>query len=118
MAIIFVLSSQSGLRISEDVAVERPFRVVAHLGIYALLAGLVLFGLGGVQRPSLRNTTIAFVVAVIYGATDELHQSFVPDRTGRLDDLLTDTVGAVIGLVIAYAVLTWLARQRTQVFES
>ena len=43
MAVIFVLSSISGLQVSDDAAVDKPFRIVAHLGSYALLAGLLLW---------------------------------------------------------------------------
>jgi len=49
---------------------------------------------------------------VLYALTDEWHQSFVPDRTGRLDDVVTDAVGALIGLAVAWATLTWSARRR------
>jgi len=42
MAAIFLLSSQSGLRVSEDAAVDKPFRITGHLLAYALLAALLL----------------------------------------------------------------------------
>lgn len=112
MALIFLLSAQSGLRVSEDVSVEKPFRVSAHLVAFAGLAGLLLFALARGGRPAWWHAAIALVVTVGYGATDELHQSFVPDRAGRVDDLIVDTIGAGIGLAIAWVVLTVRARVR------
>jgi VanZ family protein len=111
MAVIFMLSSQSGLRVSDDVAVERPFRVLAHLGAYALLAGLLLFALCGANRPTVRAAAIAGAIAMIYALSDELHQSFVPDRTGRADDLVVDGIGVVIGLALGAIVLLLVQRR-------
>jgi VanZ family protein len=113
MALIFMLSSQSGLRVSDDVAVERPIRVSAHFVAYATLAALLLFALARGGRPSRRHVTIAFGLTLLYGASDELHQSFVPDRAGRVEDLAVDAIGAAVGLVIGWAVLRLRARRRT-----
>jgi VanZ family protein len=51
-------------------------------------------------------------MAVAYGLTDELHQSFVPDRNGRLDDVVTDALGAAVGVAIAWIALRALTRAR------
>ena len=110
MVLVFVLSSQSGLRVSEDASVERPIRASAHLFSYALLAGLILFALARGTRPGWRHVVVAFALSVLYGASDELHQSFVPDRAGRIDDLIVDTLGATVGLAIGWTVLSLRAR--------
>lgn len=112
MALIFTLSSQSGLRVSEDATVERPIRASAHFVTYATLAALFLFALAQGGRPSRRQVIVAFGLTLLYGASDELHQSFVPDRAGRIDDLLVDAIGATVGLVIGWAGLTLRARKR------
>lgn len=118
MVAIFVLSSQSGLRVSDDVAVDKPFRVTGHLLAFATLAALLLIALSFGRRPRLRDAAIAFGLTVAYALSDELHQSFIPDRAGRLDDVVTDAVGALIGLTVAWATLTWSARRREQQAES
>ncbi len=114
MAVIFVLSSQSGLKVSEDPAVEKPIRATGHLLAYAALAGTSLVALSWGRRPRLRDAAIALGISVLYGISDEFHQSLVPTRMGRLDDVVTDTIGALIGIGIAWLVLTIGARmQRT-----
>jgi VanZ family protein len=40
---------------------------------------------------------------VLYGASDELHQMFVPGRTAAFDDLLADTIGALVGASLCWA---------------
>ena len=112
MAVIFVLSSQSGLRVSDDTAVDRPLRTIAHLGSYALLAGLLLFALDRGGRPTLKGVAVAFTVALLYGVSDEFHQSLVPDRTGRADDVLVDALGAVMGVTVAALILVSRSRLR------
>ncbi len=112
MALIFVLSSQSGLRVSEDAAVDKPFRITGHLLAFAGLAALLLFALSRGGRPRWHHVAIALGITILYGASDELHQSFVPDRTGRVDDLVVDTIGATIGLAITWVVLTIAATRR------
>ncbi len=112
MALIFLASSVSGLRVSDDAAVDKPFRVTGHLLEFGALAGLLLVALSWGRQPRLRDATLALGITVVYALSDELHQSFVPDRTGRLDDVVTDTVGAVIGIGVAWLVLSVRARAR------
>ncbi len=42
----------------------------------------------------------AFLAAVVWGATDELHQRTVPGRTADPLDLLADAVGAAVGAAV------------------
>ena len=112
MVAIFVLSSQSGLRVSDDAAVDKPLRVAAHLGSYALLAGLLLLALDRGARPTLRGVAVAFAVAALYGVSDEVHQSLVPDRTGRVGDVFVDALGAAIGVAVAALILASSPRLR------
>jgi VanZ family protein len=114
MVVIFVLSSISGLRVSEEAQVDRPIRAVAHLASYAFLAGLLLFAVAGLVRPRLRDVGVAFAVAVLYGLSDEIHQAFVPERSGRIEDVVIDTVGAVIGLAVASLILIRWSADRGQ----
>ena len=46
---------------------------------------------------------VAWAVTVIYGATDEWHQSFVPGRTPDINDLLADAVGAFAAVMLVKA---------------
>jgi VanZ family protein len=113
MAVIFLLSSQGGLRVSDDAAVDRPLRIVAHLSAFGLLAGLLLNAISGGRSPSLRASLTALGLTGLYATSDELHQALVPGRTGRLEDVLIDLVGAVAGIVVGAIVLVTLERKRS-----
>lgn len=103
MAAIFVFSGQPGLRVSDDPGVDGPIRHAAHVLTYALLAVLLLRGLGWGDGRSwtIRLAGVAVVMATLYGATDELHQTFVPQRAGNLVDIGWDLLGALIGVAAA-----------------
>ena len=47
----------------------------------------------------------AIVTASLYGATDELHQAFVPFRTATWLDWMADTAGGMVGAVVGRRVM-------------
>ncbi len=85
MAAIFALSSLPG----NEVGLPSPLDKLAHLVEYALLGFLLGRGTG--------RAALAFAVAALYGATDELHQAFVPGREASLFDWFADVLGAALG---------------------
>jgi VanZ family protein len=97
MGVIFFLSAQSKL---PDLTPGLPGleEIGGHLTAYGVLAGLLWWALRGtrVRYPA----TWALVLAVLYGATDEFHQSFVPGRDMSLSDLMVDLIGASAALLI------------------
>ena len=73
-----------------------------HAAEYAGLAGLLALGLvrlGGVARR--RALVLCVALAAAYGATDELHQAFVPNRDASLLDWASDSLGALVGGILA-----------------
>jgi len=87
-------------------------RKCAHLTEFAIFALLVWNALRRprwiVTRPwSWREAAEALWFAVLYAATDEFHQTFVPSREGCLRDVLIDSCGAVIGLLLLWALGRW-----------
>lgn len=114
-ALIFVLSAQPDLHLAEQPLLDFLLHKLGHLVVYGLLAGFVAWALEAprVEALSGRNGAsrwwaLPFLLCVAYGATDELHQSFVHGRGPSPVDVLIDGVGALLGL----AVYSWLARRR------
>jgi VanZ family protein len=48
------------------------------------------------------------VIASLYGASDELHQSFIPGRSPEIGDWVADTLGALIAVLL----VAWLVKNR------
>jgi VanZ family protein len=71
-----------------------------HGAGYALLGALVAGALSGPARRPARVALLAALAAAAFGATDELHQAFVPGRSCDVRDWMADAVGALLGAAL------------------
>lgn len=102
MGLIFCLSHQSGESIELPAI---PFvDKIAHSLIYAFLAGSAIFAFASVaENRGIRIQVFGvFVVlfCLMYGVTDEFHQSFIPGRFPSGADIAADGIGAVLAVCI------------------
>jgi VanZ family protein len=96
MALIFFFSSQPQLPSPPDPLADLIFKKGAHFTVYAVLAVLFRRAL----PPSRWIWALPWALAVLYAASDEWHQSFVPGRHPQLTDVLIGACGAATGLLI------------------
>ena len=68
-----------------------------HVAEYAGLAALLARSLRGEGMARGWSIVGALLIASVYGASDELHQLFVPGRDSSVLDWTADTIGALIG---------------------
>jgi VanZ family protein len=73
-------------------------RKLAHLGEYAVLGALVLRALEGPSVPRARSAIGAVALCAAYAILDELHQTWVPSRTGSALDVAIDGSGGAFGV--------------------
>ena len=101
MAVIFVLSSISNPPTVPQAGSDK----VLHFLLYGGLAAVIVRALaGGFGYPvTMRTVLVAVVVSAVYGATDEVHQHFVPTRQMDAWDLAADSVGAAASALALYA---------------
>lgn len=104
MVAIFVISDRPKGTIPDYGELDFLVKKGGHLLGYCLLA--ILTRRAGFTTAS----TIAFVLA--YALSDELHQRYVPGRTGSVEDILIDLLGALLGLLGL-----WLFHQGWRVFR-
>lgn len=71
-------------------------RKSVHFIAFGLLGFLFYMGMGrkGILYP--------WVMTTLYAATDEWHQLHVPNRTGAVGDVVLDSIGAIIVLLIVH----------------
>lgn len=77
-----------------------PVQKLLHVGLYGLLALLLVWSLGAISAFALRLLT-AFIITVGFGAVMEWCQTRVPGRVGSLADVLLNASGAALGLLAA-----------------
>lgn len=100
MGTIFYLSHQPGdsLYLPPMPGIDK----LAHLLVYGVLAAATLFALDE-RWKAVRSWSLVLVtttLCLVYGITDEIHQSFVPGRYPSLEDLLADGAGAILVCVV------------------
>jgi VanZ family protein len=92
-------------------------RKCAHLTEYAILAVLFWRALRKPVRHDprpwdWRKAGWAILLVALYAGSDEFHQLFVPGREGTVRDVIIDTIGGVLGLVVLGAIVCWRAWRR------
>ena len=93
-------------------AVHFSTRKAAHFIEYAILAFLARRAFITSTRESLKNHWFAasLIFVMIVAVIDELHQSYVPARTGSIYDSFIDVAGGLTVLVFC-----WLYQRRSKV---
>jgi VanZ family protein len=105
MGMIFYLSHQPGdfVHLPPLAGLDKFLHVIA----YGTLAGTFLYGLQPFTRSSKYSVigSVAVTFCIVYGISDEFHQSFIPGRFASFWDVLADGFGAL--LVVGW----WLRRE-------
>ena len=95
MGIIFFLSHQAGDQLDMP---DLPFiDKIAHFLVYAVLAAAILLVPSKKFKQSRPTLTIVLTISlcILYGISDEFHQSFIPHRSVSGADVFADTLGAI-----------------------
>lgn len=85
----------------------------AHFTVYFVLSLLVYRGFSLGRGPWFQGRQALWTVLVIflYASSDEFHQSFVHGRHGNWYDVVLDTFGGVVALILLRAVLAFRGRR-------
>ena len=98
--LIFWLSSLPTVPAPEVPYIDK----VAHFGAYAVLGALLAFAADRSRTP----LAAAVLLGVLYGASDEVHQMFVPGRSADVLDWCADAAGV---LAAVYLYTLWRLRR-------
>lgn len=103
--VIFAFSSYPTGRVSgihwQDFIVKKTAHIV-EFAIFTLLLYRALKERGVDKRNA---ALFAILLAVLYGALDEYHQSYTPGREPRVRDVFFDTLGALIAIYFVWNLL-------------
>lgn len=101
MGVIFWISSTPGSNLPDFGVFENLVETGGHFLGYVLLAQAYLFAIGDQEA---KAWWIAGFLAILYGISDEIHQSFVPGRDTSMIDLGVDALGISLSLLARYLV--------------
>ena len=101
MGTIFYLSHQpdDSLHLPDITGLDKFLHGLA----YGVLAASVLFALSPARsrRQPLRTGAGVVFFCLLYGISDEFHQSFIPGRCPSAGDLVADILGAALVVTVA-----------------
>lgn len=93
--------------------VQHVVRKCAHFSEYTLLGFLLRlcceswFGADSRKRHGL----LSLLAGIAYAGTDELHQMLIEGRSGQWGDVMIDSLGVALGVLLAYLLVRQTARR-------
>ncbi|NTW70816.1 MAG: VanZ family protein [Eubacteriaceae bacterium] len=75
-------------------------RKLAHFTVYTILGLLVARGLLKGKNITSREVFFTLLICVLYASSDEFHQLFVPGRGAQITDVLIDSGGSILGILL------------------
>lgn len=82
----------------------------AHFFIYLVLGILVMNAIR-------KSKYLALSICIFYAMSDELHQAFVPGRGPGIKDVLIDSAGAYIGVLIFILIMKKVIKNERILYE-
>ena len=49
---------------------------------------------------NIKKVMISLIIGIVYATSDEIHQSFVPGRSPQFTDVMIDTMGVTLGILL------------------
>lgn len=125
MILVFVFSNQNGdeSQSTSDIITDRIVQVVTKINsnieyenvkdtisfIIRKIAHFSIYFIGGILIFNFINTfsikakyaiLTSIAISVLYAISDELHQLFISERSGQIRDVLIDSAGAIIAIIL------------------
>jgi VanZ family protein len=77
----------------------------AHIVEYGVFTLLIYRSLRKITKKEKNAALYAIFISLLYGLTDEYHQSFTPGRGPKLRDVGFDTIGSILAIYLAWNIL-------------
>lgn len=104
--VIKVVKMQTGIDMNKKIgrfSLNAYFRKNMHFFEFAILGILIL---NAFARYNIKyRYVLSLVFSSAYAGIDELHQAFVKSRTPLFSDVIIDTCGAALALILVYIII-------------
>ena len=110
--ILEALHMLDGKTIGQQEVIETIIRKLAHFCLYTLGGILILLHINLYKISDKNKVIISYSIGTAYAITDELHQLFVPGRSGEIRDVFIDSLGIITGIIIIRLYLKMIKRGR------
>lgn len=104
--------------LNKTVELLQPYaRKLAHFTLYAL-GGFLIYNLKLNNKNVKNNLILTIIIGFIYAISDEIHQLFVPGRSGLVTDVLIDTLGITTGALIYIFLLKCVQKVKNSIKQN
>lgn len=79
---------------------EPIVRKLAHFSIYMVIGFLLMALVSTYEIEKRKGIFISLGLGILYASLDEIHQSFIPGRSAKVTDVLLDTIGITVGIMV------------------
>ena len=110
--VLQILHILDGKTIEEQAIIETIFRKLAHFCLYTLGGILILLHINLYKITDKNKVIASLIIGTAYAITDELHQLFVPGRSGEIRDVCIDSLGIIIGIILLFKFLKFIERRK------
>ena len=90
----------------------------AHFSAYFVLGIFSFFTFLTYNKPSfIIRSLISLSVCFAFSVSDEIHQLFIPGRSGEIRDVLIDTGGSMLSILILFFIFLSVFKKHNKVFK-
>ena len=118
---IAIVQAISGKDISENEELiknaDKIVRKLAHYTLYTVGGVLIISFAYTMDKTKKEKILYSLAFGICFIITDEVHQLFVPGRTGRLLDVGIDTLGIITGILIFLIIKKMIGAVRSKIQE-
>lgn len=91
---------------------ESVIRKIAHFSIYTLVGLLLMSFISTYNLKENKRIIISLCIGVLYATSDEIHQLFIPGRSGQITDVILDSMGVLLGILLV--LIVWEVYKKTK----
>lgn len=85
--------------------IESIVRKIAHFSIYTVVGFLLMLLFSTYKLEEMNRFSYSLIIGVIYASSDEIHQCFTPGRGPQVTDVIIDTMGVLLGILLVMLVI-------------
>lgn len=84
---------------------EKVIRKIAHFTIYTLVGFLLMALMSTYDIKENKRIVTSQSIGTLYATSDEIHQLFIPGRSGQITDVILDSMGVLLGILIVLLII-------------
>src|SRR5690625_5606766 len=113
MCVLDVLSFAIPKGLIEIITLLLFVRKFAHFFAYFLLGVFILHAFLIDRSITFRTDLFVYLFTILYAISDEVHQLFIPGRSGEVRDVIIDSFGSATGISLySFGRKVWQRKRR------